>query len=52
MEEYRPRSPQELGLHPRDVTLFAPISRLAAPQVGSVLAREAADTAAGLATCT
>ncbi|KAF6264157.1 hypothetical protein COO60DRAFT_221808 [Scenedesmus sp. NREL 46B-D3] len=36
MEEYRPRSPQELGLHPRDVTLFAPISRLAAPQRATI----------------
>jgi hypothetical protein len=34
VEEFRPRTPQELGLHPRDVTLFAPLSRLAAPQVG------------------
>jgi hypothetical protein len=34
VEEYRPCTPQQLGLHPRDVVLFAPISRLAAPQVG------------------
>jgi hypothetical protein len=33
VEEYRPCTPQQLGLHPRDVVLFAPISRLAAPQV-------------------
>lgn len=33
IEEYRERTPTELGLHPRDVTLFAPLSRLAAPQV-------------------
>lgn len=32
-ESFIPRSAQELGLHPRDVTLFAPLSRLAAPQV-------------------
>ncbi|KAF8060603.1 MRS2-G [Scenedesmus sp. PABB004] len=36
VEEYRPRTPQELGLHPRDVTLFAPISRLAAPQRATI----------------
>lgn len=36
MEVYRERSPQELGLHPRDVTLFAPLSRLAAPQVSGI----------------
>eukprot|EP00879_Flechtneria_rotunda_P013773 GHRR01014386.1.p1 GENE.GHRR01014386.1~~GHRR01014386.1.p1 ORF type:complete len:605 (+),score=216.31 GHRR01014386.1:2112-3926(+) len=36
VEEYRPRSPQELGLHPRDVTLFAPLSRLAAPQRATI----------------
>ncbi|WIA35450.1 hypothetical protein OEZ86_003889 [Tetradesmus obliquus] len=36
MEEYKPRTPQELGLHPRDVTLFAPISRLAAPQRATI----------------
>jgi hypothetical protein len=34
IEEYKPRTPQQLGLHPRDVVLFAPLSRLAAPQVG------------------
>jgi len=34
-ESFIPRTPQELGLHPRDVTLFAPLSRLAAPQVSS-----------------
>lgn len=33
IEEYKPRTPQQLGLHPRDVVLFAPLSRLAAPQV-------------------
>ena len=33
VEEYRPRTPAQLGLHPRDVVLFAPLSRLAAPQV-------------------
>lgn len=33
-ESFVPRTAQELGLHPRDVTLFAPLSRLAAPQVG------------------
>lgn len=32
-ESFVPRTAQELGLHPRDVTLFAPLSRLAAPQV-------------------
>lgn len=35
IEEYKPRTPQQLGLHPRDVVLFAPLSRLAAPQVSA-----------------
>jgi hypothetical protein len=41
IEEYKPRTPQQLGLHPRDVVLFAPLSRLAAPQVGRRLAHSA-----------
>ncbi|KAF8068278.1 SULP1 [Scenedesmus sp. PABB004] len=36
VEEYRPRTPQQLGLHPRDVVLFAPLSRLAAPQRATI----------------
>eukprot|EP00878_Enallax_costatus_P017430 GHUV01018307.1.p1 GENE.GHUV01018307.1~~GHUV01018307.1.p1 ORF type:complete len:773 (+),score=257.30 GHUV01018307.1:352-2670(+) len=36
IEEYRERTPNELGLHPRDVTLFAPLSRLAAPQRATI----------------
>jgi hypothetical protein len=33
IELFTPRTPEQLGLHPRDITLFAPLSRLAAPQV-------------------
>lgn len=33
IELMRPRTARELGLHPRDLGLFAPLSRLAAPQV-------------------
>lgn len=33
VELMRPRTASELGLHPRDLGLFAPLSRLAAPQV-------------------
>eukprot|EP00775_Hariotina_reticulata_P005093 gene5093-5334_t len=39
-EQYKARTPQELGLHPRDVTLFAPLSRLAAPQRATIIVHE------------
>ncbi|WIA29778.1 hypothetical protein OEZ86_012252 [Tetradesmus obliquus] len=40
VEEYRPCTPQQLGLHPRDVVLFAPISRLAAPQRATIVVHD------------
>lgn len=52
IELYGPRTPQELGLHPRDVTLFAPLSRLAAPQVGTgERGRRAGDSWCKVAVC-
>lgn len=34
-----PRTARELGLHPRDVGLFAPLSRLGAPQRATIAVR-------------
>ncbi|KIZ05832.1 hypothetical protein MNEG_2127 [Monoraphidium neglectum] len=39
-ESRRPRTASQLELHPRDVVLFAPISRLAAPQRATIAVRE------------
>jgi hypothetical protein len=38
-ESRRPRTASQLELHPRDVVLFAPISRLAAPQRATIAVR-------------
>eukprot|EP00878_Enallax_costatus_P034437 GHUV01038182.1.p1 GENE.GHUV01038182.1~~GHUV01038182.1.p1 ORF type:complete len:105 (+),score=21.52 GHUV01038182.1:13-327(+) len=40
VEQYKPRTPQQLGLHPRDVVLFAPLSRLAAPQRATIVVHD------------
>jgi len=38
-ESHTPRTASQLELYPRDVVLFAPISRLAAPQRATIAVR-------------
>jgi hypothetical protein len=38
-ESQTPRTASQLELHPRDVVLFAPLSRLAAPQRATIAVR-------------